>query len=84
MKKNKGWLDYVVEALAASAIIVAIAGWPVSSYFEARTYNKLTGAHTTTWDAMWVQLRIQERVLLPSSPATTTTLTNADITITHQ
>lgn len=32
------------------------------SYFEAKTYNKLTGKNVTTWDAMWVDLRINEQV----------------------
>jgi hypothetical protein len=31
------------------------------AYMEARTYNKLTGAHVTTWDAMWVDLRVQDK-----------------------
>lgn len=29
-------------------------------YMESSTYNKLTGAKTTTWDAMWVELRVQD------------------------
>lgn len=27
---------------------------------ESRTFNKLTGAKTTAWDALWVELRVQE------------------------
>jgi hypothetical protein len=30
-------------------------------YFESRAYNKLTGAHTTYWDAVWLKLRVQDR-----------------------
>jgi hypothetical protein len=37
-----------------------IAVFWVRAYFESRTYNRLTGAHTTTWDALWVELRVQE------------------------
>ncbi len=48
--------------LAAIAVLVlAIPGpWVVKSYFEAQAYNRLTGAHATTWDAMWVELRVQQ------------------------
>ena len=27
---------------------------------ESATFNKLTGANTTWWDALWVELRVQE------------------------
>jgi hypothetical protein len=30
------------------------------SYMEAKTYNKLTGANVTTWDALWVDLRVTD------------------------
>lgn len=40
-------------------IILPIVLWVVPSYFEARTYQKLTGKEVTTWDAMWVELRVQ-------------------------
>ena len=36
--------------------------WVTSSYFESQSYNRLTGAHTTTWDAMFLQLRVMEPV----------------------
>ncbi len=41
---------------------LALGGWVFSSYQEARTYERLTGKHVTTWDAMWVDLRVQEQV----------------------
>lgn len=28
--------------------------------FESQTYNKLTGANTTFWDAIWVELRVTD------------------------
>jgi len=31
-------------------------------YQEARTYERLTGKHVTTWDALWVDLRVMEGV----------------------
>ena len=42
------------------AIILGLSAWITCSYFESNTYNKLTHAHTTTWDAMWVELRVQD------------------------
>jgi hypothetical protein len=41
-------------------LAIAVFMWIVPSYFEASTYRKLTGANVTTWDAMWVELRVQE------------------------
>ncbi|MGQ0721048.1 MAG: hypothetical protein ACT4PE_05670 [Candidatus Eiseniibacteriota bacterium] len=42
------------------AVLVACALWVVFSHFEARSYNRITGANVSTWDAMWVELRVQE------------------------
>jgi len=55
------------EALALSALTVVVflglaAFWVLGAYLEARTYRRLTGAEVTTWDAMWVDLRVQEGV----------------------
>jgi len=27
---------------------------------ESKSYNRLTGAHTTAWDAFWLELRVQD------------------------
>lgn len=32
-----------------------------SAYFESQAYNRLTGANTTTWDAVFLELRVQEQ-----------------------
>ncbi len=42
--------------------------WVLPSRFEARTYRKLTGKQVTTWDAMWLELRIQEQAKDRSEP----------------
>lgn len=34
--------------------------WIGASFMEARTYSRLTGHTVTTWDAMWVSLRVQD------------------------
>ena len=55
----------IVEWICVAGLIFCLLGgpaiWVLSSYNEAMVYNKLTGAHVTTWDAMWVELRIQEQ-----------------------
>lgn len=48
--------------IVAFAVMVILAIpttiWVVSSHFEAATFTKLTGKEATTWDAMWVNLRV--------------------------
>lgn len=53
---------YIGAVAALAAIIAALVGLIVvmPAYFEAKTYNKLTGAKATTWDAIWVELRVQD------------------------
>lgn len=52
--------DWVTTMLTYLMVIIFILSiYVFMAYMESRTYNKLTGAHTTTWDAMWVNLRVQ-------------------------
>jgi len=41
-------------------ILTAISGGLVYAKLESDTYNRLTGAHTTWWDACWVELRVMD------------------------
>jgi len=50
---------YVIVIAAIALAYPAV--WVAKSYFEAQSYNRLTGAHATTWDAMWVELRVQDQ-----------------------
>lgn len=54
----------LVEAIVSMAIIIALCGALamacIQPFMESRTYNNLTGAKTTWWDAIWVELRIQD------------------------
>jgi hypothetical protein len=43
-------------------IIAVISLFIFSASQESKTYNKLTGKNTTTWDAMWVELRVEDGV----------------------
>lgn len=51
---------WIYGLLIAAVLLGSPAWWVFSSAMEARAYNRLTGAHATTWDAMWVNLRVQE------------------------
>lgn len=51
------------EATLGIAALVAIlaftaGGLWVKSHFEAAAYNRITGANVSTWEAMFVQLRV--------------------------
>ena len=42
-------------------LILLVPGlWVFKSHMEARAYNRATGSHVSTWDAMWVDLRVQD------------------------
>ncbi len=40
------------------AHFVMIATCIICSHYEAQAYNRITGADVTTWEAMWVHLRV--------------------------
>ncbi len=33
--------------------------WVFESSMEARSFNRITGKQVSTWDAMWVNLRVE-------------------------
>ena len=47
---------------AAFAFTLVTLIWIGKSYFEAQSYNHVTGSNLSTWDAMWIDLRVQEGV----------------------
>lgn len=49
---------YVVAIVAI--VVIFIMCLVVPPYFEAATYRRLTGKNVTWWDAVWVELRVQE------------------------
>jgi hypothetical protein len=62
MDRLKSSFPFEVIAMcagAAACIALSIAFWVGVSYYESRSYNRLTGAETTTWDAMFLQLRVE-------------------------
>lgn len=48
-----------IEALSILLLITILALALIQPAMESNTYNKLTGAKTTPWDAIWVELRVE-------------------------
>lgn len=40
----------------------SLVSWYMRSKMEAEVYSRVTGKPVTTWDAMWVEFRINEGV----------------------
>lgn len=57
--KNYNESTFGCLVLIGLAIVLGLICF-IQSYNESKTYNKLTGADTTTWDALWVELRVQD------------------------
>lgn len=53
------WIETLIYA-GAFVLLLAIIGAMFSfrSFMEARAFNRLTGANVSTWDAIWVELRV--------------------------
>ena len=45
--------------LVVGLLFGAIGIWATASHFEAAAYNRVTGSNVSTWDAMWIELRVQ-------------------------
>jgi hypothetical protein len=43
--------------------VISMAVWSFQAKMEASAFNRLTGAKVSTWDAMWVELRVDVPVL---------------------
>ena len=57
MSKNEPIGVYVL--IIGGAIGFMLGLWWVAAYMEASTYNRVTGANVSTWDALWIELRVQ-------------------------
>ena len=57
--ENSVWV-----AIGAMVVLFIFVGclWITKSHFEAKAYNNLTGKDVSTWDAMFLELRVQENV----------------------
>lgn len=55
-----GWVAIIgVPCLVIFALWMYFFFQPM---MEAATYNRLTGKNVSTWDAMWVDLRVSDEV----------------------
>ena len=52
------FLAILLMAVFATGVFV----WVVNSTFEASAFNDITGSNVSTWDAMFIELRVQEPV----------------------
>jgi hypothetical protein len=60
MTRNPNGLEVFVGCLFFCFILsIPMGSWVVQSFFEARAFNNATGANVSTWDAMWIELRVQ-------------------------
>lgn len=53
---EKGPSDLVWIAII---LVAGLLWWVGTSHFEARAYERITGKHVSTFDAMFVSLRVQ-------------------------
>lgn len=51
-------VEKLIVGMMGASVAIAVGGLFFQPYMEARTYNKLTGANVTMWDAMWSDLRV--------------------------
>lgn len=47
--------------LTGLALVLFVGGWVGKSAAEARAFRRVTGKVVTTWDAMWLSLRVDCR-----------------------
>lgn len=46
--------------LLAAALLFSFGSWLLFSVCEASSFEHVTGKHVSTWDAMFLDLRVQE------------------------
>lgn len=57
--KSKTKEKLLVWAMCGAFVVVVLLLLFVQPYFEAQAYNRATGSDVSTWDAFWVELRVQ-------------------------
>ena len=51
---KESWVNCIIVAV----LIFFLGGAIMQPYFEAKTFNKLTGGKATYWDAVFAELRV--------------------------
>lgn len=66
LEKIEKWIsDHSVISLVLLVLAIFsvwLVWWIASSSMEARAFNRITESDVTTWEAMWVQLRVDRPV----------------------
>lgn len=57
-KRKRNGTYALINILVILAILAIIGLFAAQPYFEAKSFNKLTGGNATYWDALWSNLRI--------------------------
>ena len=52
-----GELKAIIGIVVAVLVLFIGLAW-FSASVEAKTYNRITGSDVTTWEAMWIELRV--------------------------
>jgi len=52
------WFHAAIMLVGTLAVIVGL--WVAESACEARAFTRMTGKPASTWDAMFLELRVQE------------------------
>ena len=50
--------DRTTFAVAVGLVVLGLGIWVFVSKMQADTYNRLTNSDLTTWEAMWIQVRL--------------------------
>lgn len=53
--------DHYFRIFVVSVFVSLFVAFGIVPYNEARTYTRLTGKNVSWWDALWVELRVQEQ-----------------------
>jgi hypothetical protein len=54
------WRSVCVVLGVVALLVVPILMWYGFSAMEAAAFNRATGKNVSAWDAMWIELRVQE------------------------
>ena len=50
---------YIFCLLLGVAVFVFANAW-IGAHFEAKAFENVTGKHVSTWDALWIELRVDD------------------------
>ena len=62
-KEDKAIIKIIITILVG-ILFISTLGWIFQSYQEAKSFNSVTGKNVSTWDAMWIELRVQDNATL--------------------